>query len=408
MTAPPERADTGVRRLGLPEFTAMLAILFATIAFSIDAMLPALPAISADLSPGNANRAQLILTAFVLGIGIGTLFAGPISDAVGRKATIAGGLALYTVGAGLAYIAPTLELLLAARLVQGLGAAAPRIVGVALVRDLYAGREMARVTSFVMMVFILVPAVAPMIGQAIIGQWGWRAVFLAFIVFGLVAASWIGLRQPETLPRERRRPLQPATLWTATREVLSDRDAVVCTAVLTLGFGQMFGLLSSIQQIFGDTFGRGEDFPLWFALLAVLSGGASILNARLVIRVGMRRLALWAYLAQTVLAAVMAGLWAVGALTGTAAFAAFFVWATSIFFMAGLTFGNLQAIALQNLGHIAGLAASVVTAGSTMGAVVIAAPIGLFFDGTPVPAMAGAAFCSAAGAFLMRALRDPA
>lgn len=400
MTAVSEPA--AVRRLALPEFTAMLAVLFATIAFSIDAMLPALPEIAAALTPGDVNRAQLVLTAFVLGMGLGTIFAGPISDAVGRRPAIFGGFVLYAVGALLAWRATSLELLLAARLIQGLGAAGPRIVGLAMIRDLYEGREMARVSSFVMMVFMVVPAIAPSLGAVIIGAWDWRAVFLAFVVFAVLGASWVGIRQDETLPVARRRPLSPQGIYSAAREVVADADVRIYTLVMTLGLGQMFALLSSIQQIFGETYDRAARFPLWFALIAVIAATASFVNARLVMRVGMRALCIRAYVAQTVFSALMVVLFWSGVLAGTMAFAAFFIWATSIFFMAGLTFGNLNALSLQRMGHIAGMAASIVAALSTVASVVLAAPIGLAYDGTPIPVMLGATIASGLAWLLMR------
>ena len=189
---------TDPRRLSQPEFIALIAMLFATIAFSIDAMLPALPQIAAELTPADPNRAQLILTSFVLGMGLGTFLAGPISDALGRKPVIVLGAGLYMVGALLAWAAPTLETVLAARLLQGLGAAGPRVVSLAMVRDLYSGRHMARIMSFAMMIFTLVPALAPLAGQGIIALTGWRGIFLAFLVFAVVATSWLSLRQPET------------------------------------------------------------------------------------------------------------------------------------------------------------------------------------------------------------------
>jgi DHA1 family bicyclomycin/chloramphenicol resistance-like MFS transporter len=380
----------------------MLAVLFATVAFSIDAMLPALPEIAEELSPGASNRAQLVLTAFVLGLGLGTLVTGPLSDAIGRRATIAAGFGLYVLGAALAAMAPTLELLLLARLLQGLGAAGPRIAGLALVRDLYAGREMARVTSFVMMIFILIPAVAPAIGQGIIALAGWRGIFLAFILFAGIGLTWLFLRQPETLPPERRRPMRPRAIGAAVAEVLRDGDVRLYIVVLTLGFGQMFALLSSAQQLFAETYGRGESFPLWFAAMAILSGIGTLANAWLVMRLGMRRMALAAYQAQTVISAAV--LWL--ALVSGAGFPAFFLWATSVFLMAGLTFGNLNALALEKMGHIAGTAASVVSAISTVAAVVVAVPIGLAYDGTPVPILAGTLVCSAgAWALLRRTVR---
>ncbi|ODT61471.1 MULTISPECIES: multidrug effflux MFS transporter [Paracoccus] len=399
-------ATAQARRLPLPEFIAMLAFLFATIAFSIDAMLPALPDIAADLTPDNVNRAQLILTTFVAGMGLGTLFAGPISDALGRKRTITIGFGIYIAATVAALYANSLEFLLIARFVQGLGAAAPRIVGLALVRDLYEGREMARISSFVMMIFIMIPAVAPTLGAGIIAISDWHGVFLAFIVFAVVGALWLNIRQAETLPPAARRPLRVGTLYAAAREVLTDRQVMLTTLILTLGFGQMFGLLSSAQQLFGETYGKGENFHLWFAAMALLSGSGTILNATFVMRFGMRRIAKWAYIMQTVVSGVALVLILSGVLPDALQFPLFFFWAVSVFFMAGVTFGNLNALALQRMGHIAGMVASIVAAISTLAAVMIAAPVGLLYDGTAIPAITATLICSALAWVLMRRLTD--
>lgn len=384
----------------------MLAFLFATIAFSIDAMLPALPDIAADLTPDNVNRAQLILTTFVAGMGIGTLFAGPLSDALGRKRTITLGFGIYIAATVAALFADSLEFLLIARFVQGIGAAGPRIVGLALVRDLYEGREMARISSFVMMIFIMIPAVAPTLGAGIIAISDWHGVFLAFIAFAVIGALWLNIRQAETLPPAARRPLRVGTLYAAAREVLSDRQVMLTTLILTLGFGQMFGLLSSAQQLFGETYGKGENFHLWFAAMALLSASGTILNATFVMRFGMRRIAKWAYIMQTIVSGVALILILGGVLPDALQFPLFFFWAVSVFFMAGVTFGNLNALALQRMGHIAGMAASIVAAISTLAAVLIAAPVGLLYDGTAIPAITATLICSGLAWFLMRRLTD--
>lgn len=394
------------QRLPLPEFIAMLAFLFATIAFSIDAMLPALPDIAADLTPDNVNRAQLILTTFVAGMGLGTLFAGPLSDALGRKRTITIGFGIYIAATIAAIYADSLELLLVARFVQGLGAAGPRIVGLALVRDLYEGREMARISSFVMMIFIMIPAVAPTLGAGIIAISNWHGVFLAFIAFALIGALWLNIRQAETLPPAARRPLRIGTLYAAAREVLSDRQVMLATLILTLGFGQMFGLLSSAQQLFGETYGKGENFHLWFAAMALLSGSGTVLNATFVMRFGMRRIAKWAYVMQTIVSGLALTLILSGVLPQGLEFPVFFFWAVSVFFMAGVTFGNLNALALQRMGHIAGMAASIVAAISTLAAVLIAAPVGLLYNGTAIPAITATLICSGLAWALMRRLND--
>ncbi|WP_255471178.1 multidrug effflux MFS transporter [Paracoccus sp. M683] len=395
-----------IKRLPLPEFIAMLAFLFATIAFSIDAMLPALPEIASELTPDNVNRAQLILTSFVAGMGLGTLLAGPLSDAIGRKPAITLGFAIYAVAAIAAIFANSLELLLVARFVQGIGAAGPRIVGLALVRDLYDGREMARITSFVMMIFIIVPALAPALGQVIIWFAGWHGVFAAFLFFALVGSLWLNLRQAETLPPERRRPLSVTSLRSAAAEVLSNRQVMLATIILTLGFAQMFALLSRAQQLFSETYGRAENFPMWFAALALLSGSGTVLNAVFVVKLGMRRIAKWAYIMQTCMSSLMLVLFLGNLLPPGLEFPAFFIWAVSVFFMAGVTFGNLNALALQQMGHIAGMAASIIAAVSTILATVIAAPIGLLYDGTALPMIVATLICSALAWFLMTRLKD--
>ena len=392
---------TAARRLPQGELIALLAFLFATVAFSIDAMLPALPQIAAELSPDDVNRAQLILTSFVAGMGLGTLFAGPISDAIGRKPAMAIGFGIYLAAAAAALFAHSLETLLVIRFVQGLGAAGPRIVGTALVRDMYEGREMARITSFIMMVFMIVPAVAPSIGLAFIHFMGWQGVFGGFLLFGATGFAWFMLRQVETLPQAARRPLEFGTLWAGAREVLSDREIVLCTVVISLGFGQMFALLSSAQQLFADTYGTGEQFPLWFAVMALLAALGTFINARLVMRLGMRRIARGAYAMQIIVSGLfMLALWT-DVLPPALRFPAFFLWAVSLFMMAGLTFGNLNALAMQRKGHIAGMTASVVSAVSTLLAGVIAAPVGLAFDGTAMPVAVAAFVCSTLAWLLM-------
>lgn len=393
------------RRLPQGELIALLAFLFATVAFSIDAMLPALPELAAQLTPDDVNRAQLILTSFVAGMGLGTLFAGPLSDAIGRRRAMGIGFAIYLAATGAALLANSLEMILVARFVQGLGAAGPRIVGTALVRDMYQGREMARITSFVMMVFMIVPALAPSIGQLFIWAAGWHGVFVGFLIFGSVGWAWFLLRQPETLPPAARRPLRFGTLWAGVREVLSDREILLATVVLTLGFGQMFALLSSAQQLFGEAYGKGVQFPLWFAALALLSATGTVVNVRLVMRIGMFRIARNAYLMQVFVAGLfLLTLWT-GILPQPLRFPVFFLWAVSVFTMAGLTFGNLNAIAMQRKGHIAGMTASVVSALSTLGAVLIAAPVGLAYDGTAMPAAIAALVCSALAWTIMGAMR---
>ncbi|MEO1951165.1 multidrug effflux MFS transporter [Thioclava sp.] len=391
--------------LSLPELTVMLASLIATVAFSIDGMLPALPQIAEELSPDAVNRAQLVLTSFVLGMGVGTLFAGPISDALGRRKTIAGGIAIYMVGAFVAAHAQSLEALLAARVLQGIGASGPRITVMALVRDLFAGREMAKITSFIMMIFILVPAVAPSIGQLVIAFAGWRGVFWAFMVFGCVGVSWLMIRQPETLAPEDRRPLNVSKLRAAALEVITHSDVRLYIVTMTLGFGQMFALLSTAQQLYA-AHGVTDTFPMWFAIGALMAGTATIFNARYVMRLGMRKIVKGTYISQVAISAVMLVLVLSGLTDGASGFPFIFVYSVSVFAMAGLTFGNLNALALEHMGHVAGMAASIVAAISTVGAVVIAAPVGLSFNGTALPMVVATLICSSLAWWLIRKTQE--
>ncbi|MFV0491572.1 MAG: multidrug effflux MFS transporter [Pseudorhodobacter sp.] len=390
------------KRLSQPEFIALVAMLFATIAFTIDAMLPALPDIAAELTPDNPNQAQLILTSFVLGMGGGTLIVGPLSDRFGRKGVIVLSSLLYCIAGLLAWVAPTLETLLVARILQGVGAAGPRVVSLAMVRDLYKGREMARIMSFAMMIFTLFPAVAPLLGSLFIQSFGWRSIFIVFLLFCLVVTVWLIIRQPETLAIERRRTLDFPSLWGAFSEVMTTRIVLVSILIQSMILGALFATLSSIQPIFDATFGRADSFPLWFALIALIAGTSSILNATLVGRWGMRRLVVLALLCQIALSAFMAVMNEFALWPEPLIFPAFLIWLTGVFGMMGLTMGNLNALALEPLGHIAGMASSVIGALATILAVLIAAPLGLAFDGTTLPLMIGVAVLTGLAFLLMR------
>lgn len=370
------------------EFVALMAMLAAMSAFGIDAMLPAMPAIAADLSPADPNKAQLILSSFILGMGVGTLFTGPLADALGRRPVIIGTILLYCFGALMTWQSQSLGMALAGRLVMGLGAAGPRVVTTAIVRDRHSGAEMARLMSFVMVIFMIVPAVAPSVGAVIIHAAGWRAIFPAFALFGLVALVWFGLRQPETLPPERRRPLTLRALAGAVAEMFSHRIVVLSVLVQMLAFGILFSMLSSVQGVFDLAYGQGEAFPLWFALIAAVSATASLLNARLVGRIGMLPIVRGMLAVQIVLSGLMlVALWL--PLPRGVEFAAWMIWCCSVFFQGGLVIGNVNALAMQPVGHIAGLAASVIAAVSTVGSVVLSVPVGLAFDGTALPLAAG-------------------
>lgn len=366
------------------EFVALIAMMFATIAFSMDAMLPALPAIAAELSPEIAHRAPLILTSFLLGMGIGTFISGPLSDAYGRKPIIYLGATLYIVAAGVAWATSSLEVMLIARVFQGLGASGPRVVSIAIVRDLYSGREMAKLVSIIMMIFTIFPAVAPLVGAGIIAGFGWRAIFVAFILFSVLSVLWMGTRMPETLAPANRRPMRVALILSAIKEIFSHPSVRVSILVQSLALAMLFCMLLMIQPIYYEVYDRAETFPYWFFGVGIFAASASLLNALLVVRFGMRTLVTVTLGLQVILSFVMLA-FDLGGLAEPYGFAAFVVFQTCLFFQAGLTLGNLNAIAMEPMGHIAGMAASVVGSISTVLAAAIASPFGLLFDGTIRP-----------------------
>lgn len=389
------------------EFIAMMAMMVATVAFSIDAMLPGLPHIAGALTPDAPNRAQLIITSFLLGLGAGTLIAGPLSDSFGRKRIIIIGAVIYVAGALLGMVAPSLSALLAARVLQGIGAAAFRIVSLAIIRDLFSGREMARLMSFVMTIFAMTPAMAPLLGAGIINLAGWRGVFGAFVVFAGILTLWMALRLSEPLPPERRRPFRARLLWLAMKDVVANPVTRFAILVQTLCMTTLFTSLTMVQPIFEQTFERAESFPRWFFLMALIAGSGSLLNARLIMRLEMERMVGFALGAQIVLSAFAIICWMIG-LPPQAQFAVFVIWQTSVFFQAGLTLGNLNALAMAPMGAIAGTAASVIGAVATIGSVSLAIPIGQMFHGTPLPSHIGVLIAVLAGYGLMFRLKQHA
>ena len=385
-------------RISTPEFISLMAMLVATVAISIDAMLPALPDIAIQLTAKNPNQVQLILSAFIGGMALGTLVVGPLSDSFGRKNIIYVGAVIYISFSALCMFATNLETIVIARVFQGIGAAAPRVVSQALVRDLYSGREMARITSFIMIIFSIAPAVAPLLGAGLISLFDWRAIFVIFIIFALISTIWTKIRIREPLRPEMRVPFQIKIFRAAFLEIISIGIVRISIITLIFSYATLFTCILLIQQVFDQFFGRANSFPEWFAVIAAFSASASFLNSMLVMKLGMRRLISAALRVQIALSAFMLLMFWTGAITGNLGFGFFVFWVFSLFFQAGLTFGNLTALAMEPLGHIAGTAASVISALATLGSVFLATIAGHFFDGTPLAMIISIALFASFGA----------
>src|SRR5688500_1784841 len=277
---------------GKTEFVVLMAALMASNALAIDAMLPALPAIGEALAVDEENRRQLVITAYLLGFGGAQIADGPLSDRFGRKGMLVGSMVLFALFSTLAGIAASFNLLLAARVLQGIAAAGTRVLVVAIIRDRFHGSAMAQTMSLVMIVFIVIPVLAPSIGQLVLFLADWRHIFVGLAGYGIMLAVWSALRVPETLPEDARRPLSVVSIAAATAETLTIRASIGNTIAATLTFGALFAFIGSVQQIVFDVFEQPGLLGLAFALIAGPMAASSWLNSRLVMRIGSRRMLL--------------------------------------------------------------------------------------------------------------------
>lgn len=398
MTAPAEDKQ------GFVEFIAIMAMLIAMVAMSIDAILPALAPMGEELGVSAENDRQLAVSLFFLGLAFAQFAFGPISDSFGRRRSIFLGLGIYLGGTLLCLLAQSWWLLIAGRVIQGIGAAGPRIVANAIIRDRFSGRMMARVTSFVMTVFILVPVFAPLIGQGIMMLGGWRAIIWFLGGFAVLALVWVALRLPETLAPEDRASFRVAPILLSLREVFGNRVAMCCTLAMGCVFSSFLAFLSSSQQVLGEAYGLGEWFPITFSALASVVGLSSALNSNLVMRFGMHRLSVIGICGIGV-ASLFYALWFVA--IGTPPLWAALVWLGVAVGSIGIVFGNLNAMAMDPLGHVAGVAAGTVASIASLISVVIGTMIARSYDGTALPIALGFFACSVVSlGFLHLAQRD--
>jgi len=365
------------------EFIALMALITSLAALSIDAVMPALPMIGHELATAEENRRQLVIGSFLLGMALAQVLFGPLSDSLGRKPILLFGIALFGVGCLISIGAPTFEVMILGRVIQGIGAAAPRVMTVAVIRDRFEGRQMAKTISMIMTVSILVPVLAPSIGQGVLAVAGWRGIFWLTVAMACAMIAWAGFRLPETLSDEHRHPLSFRRVGRALVEVLTHRTVVAYLMATACLFSAFVGYLTAAQQIFQETYGLGRLFPLAFGGLAGSIGLAAFVNSRIVVLLGMRRLVYFA------LAGIITLTWSFAGFAllfdGVPPLSLVFLLLVPMFFCHGMLFGNLNALAMQPMGHIAGSAAAVIGTVVTAISATVGSLIGQAYDGTVLP-----------------------
>ncbi|KQV81636.1 multidrug effflux MFS transporter [Rhizobium sp. Root1220] len=373
--------------MGKGEFIALAAFLMAINSLAIDIMLPALQQIGASLGVESENHRQFVVSSYLLGFGLAQLFYGPLSDRFGRRTPLLIGLGIYICSAlGIALV-PSFAGLLALRFVQGIGSAATRVITISIVRDIYGGRQMAEVMSLIMMVFMIVPVIAPGSGQIIMFFGSWHLIFVFIAVMAALISGWAYVRLPETLNPANIRPFTARSVLGAFKLVLTNRIALCYTIATTFIFGSLFGFINSAQQIYVGIYDLGAYFPVAFAGVAIFMSMSSFLNSRLVGKLGMRRLSHGALLGFITINTI----WLFVLLIGPHPMP--FPFFIGFFGLAMFQFGwigsNFNSLAMEPLGHVAGTASSVLGFMSTVGGALIGAGIGQAFNGTALPMVAG-------------------
>jgi len=367
------------------EFVALMASLMSIVALSIDALLPALPAIGDHLNVTNSNDNQLLVTMIFLGLGFGQLIFGPLSDAFGRKPIAYVGFIVFILATIVCVTTKNFEIMIAGRILQGIGLSSPRTMAIAMVRDSYSGDYMAKIMSIIVMVFILVPVIAPSFGQLMLNFYDWKAIFYGNLIFGVAVLLWFWRRQPETLTPKNQTPFKLSLFIDGTKEFFKHKQAVVFTLISGFITGSFMVYLSTSQQIFEKQYDLAEMFPYIFASLAISVGFATFLNSRFVVKYGMWRIAYIAAIAYTLVSILYIVLFK----NNNPSIEVLLLFFAMQFFAVGFLFGNLRALAMQPLGHIAGIGAAINGFISTIMAVPLANYIGSFVNTSVLPLFIG-------------------
>ncbi|BDS09716.1 multidrug effflux MFS transporter [Aureispira anguillae] len=391
--------STQPKKIQFVEFVVLMAMMMSLTALSIDAMLPALSIIGDDLGVQNPNDNQLTISSLFLGLAFGQLIYGPISDSTGRKTPLYGGLLIFILGSLISIFSTSLTSMIIGRTIQGFGLASPRTVSLAMIRDQFKGREMAKVMSFVMMIFILVPTLAPGVGQLILYLADWKAIFIFIGFMALGILIWFATRMHETLAVEEQIPFSFKRIQDSIVEICTNKIALGYTLTAGLVSSAFIGFLNSAQQVFQDQYNLGTKFPIYFAVLAMSIGVASFVNGKLVMRYGTQRMVKTAITGLVGIALFFIGL--VPNLEGTMPLWLTMGYLVATLFCIGILFGNLNSMAMEPLGHIAGIGSAIVGSLSTFIAVGIGTIIGLQYDGTLIPIIYGFALSGGASWLLI-------
>jgi len=385
-------------RLGQFEFIALMASLMSVVALAIDALLPALELIGFSIGTVQASDNQLIIIMIFLGLGVGPLLFGPISDSLGRKPIVYMGFAIFIIASFICVFATSLEMMIAGRILQGIGLSAPRTISIAMVRDSYSGDHMARIMSFITVVFLLVPIVAPAMGKFVLDHYNWQVIFYIQLIFSLLVSFWFWKRQPETLPSENRIPFTRHIFLDGIKELIKYKSTLGFTVISGFITGSFIVYLSGSQQIFQQQYGLVDEFPYIFAGLAISVGAATFLNGTLVLKFGMEKLVTLALLAFFGIPLLYIILFYNASNPGIIVLLTFFALQ---FFAIGFLFGNLRALAMQPVGHIAGIGAAITGFISTLMAVPISTYIGKFIGSTALPLFVGFLICGLLSIFIL-------
>ena len=368
------------------EFIALMAFLMSNVALCIDAVLPALTDIGVDLNVSDSNQLQFVVTMIFLGLGLGELFFGTLSDSFGRKPIVYIGVIIFMLASTLIVFAPNLEIFLLGRVLQGIGLSASRSVSIAIIRDTYTGDRMARIMSFIMTIFILVPMLAPLLGQVILKAYNWQAIFYFQLFFISITITWFWLRQKETLIDSKRIPFSKSLFINGLKEYFRYKKTVVYMVVSGMIQGTFVAYLGGSPKIFQIQYGMVDEFVYIFGGLALAMGFSSLINGILVVKYGMLKLVKTSLFCFVLSASTYILFFGFDANPTVAVLIAFLF---IQFLSTGLVFGNLSALAMQPIGHIAGVGAAIYSFISMSLAVIVATLVGLFIENTAVPLFVG-------------------